>query len=283
MATLAARIQRTEQRLAKRKAEPVMLYVDPVYFARHKLGFRPDAWQARILQSESKRLLLNCCRQSGKSTTTAILSLHQSLYFPGSLVLLISPSLRQSAELFRKVLDHLAALPVRPSLTEDNKLSLRLKNGSRIVSLPSSEATVRGFSAVSLLIEDESARVPDSLHLACKPMLATSNGRMILMSTPWGRRGHFFEAWENGGPSWERVRVTARDCPRIPATFLAGEEASMPAAWFRSEYCCAFTDNENSVFRSEDIAAALSGDVKPLWPVDDDFQAMIRRERGILQ
>jgi hypothetical protein len=230
-----------------------------------------------VLTAESARVLLNCCRQSGKSTTTAILGLHRALYFPRSLILLVSPSLRQSSELFKKVQDFLTCLPVRPALTEDNKLSLRLTNGSRIVSLPSTEGTIRGFSGASLIIEDEAARVSDSLYLAVRPMLAVSQGRLILMSTPWGKRGHFFEAWQNGGAPWQRVRVTAHDCPRISAAFLAEEKASMPAHWFASEYLCECTDVEDSVFSYEHVMNALDDDVPPLFssnghvalPLDD--------------
>lgn len=243
-----------------------MLYQDPVYFAKHRLGFSPDDWQEGVLTSQSKRLLLNCCRQSGKSTTTAVLALHQALFVPRSLILLVSPSLRQSSELFRKVGDFLTVLPVRPALVEDNKLSLQLRNGSRIVSLPSKEETIRGFSGASLIIEDESARVSDDIFYALRPMLAVSNGRHILMSTPWGRRGHFFEAWENGGADWERIRITADDCPRIPRAFLAEERRNMPAMWYASEYNCEFVDTPDHVFSQEDIMRALDANVTAFQP-----------------
>src|SRR4051794_3777886 len=118
MAVLAPRLHNIEKRLAKRKVEPVLVYMSPVYFAREKLGFHPDPWQETVLQWEGKRMLLNCCRQSGKSTITAILALHRALYKPKSLVLLVSPSQRQSSELFRKVQDFLTMLPVRPALLE---------------------------------------------------------------------------------------------------------------------------------------------------------------------
>lgn len=76
--------------------------LDPVAFAE-RIGIEPDAWQADGLRSLSPRMLLNCSRQSGKSTTTAIVALHTSIYQPDALVLLLSPSLRQSAKLFRTV------------------------------------------------------------------------------------------------------------------------------------------------------------------------------------
>ena len=238
--------------------------LDPVALAR-RLGFAPDPWQIGVLRSAGRRLLLNCARQTGKSTTTALMALHRVLYYPRSLVLLVSPSLRQSSELFRKVADFLSRLDSPPTLTEDNKLSLALPNGSRVVSLPSSEATIRGFSSPDLIIEDEAARVSDELYYACRPMLSVSGGRLILMSTPFGKRGHFFEAWQNGGDGWERSLTKAEGCPRISPTFLAEERASMGDWWYRQEYECEFVEVMDSVFSYDLILSAMSADVKPLF------------------
>jgi len=265
-AGIRTELVRINQRLFKLDAAqgPKFADMNPVRFVREQLRFCPDDWQAAVLSSQSKRILLNCCRQSGKSTITAALALHQAVYVRQSLILLVSPSLRQSSELFRKVQNFLALLTMRPALVEDNRLSLKLSNGSRIVSLPSSESTVRGFSGASLIVEDEASRVTDDLYFALRPMLAVSNGRHILMSTPWGRRGHFFEAWETGGPDWERVQITAPECPRISADFLAEECRSMPDLWYRSEYLCEFTEVAGQMFRESDLFSAISADVMPL-------------------
>ena len=143
--SLETRIQRIDKRITEReKPKAVLTYSDPLHFATHTLGFVPDDWQAKVLSWIARRLLLLCCRQSGKSTVTAILALHRALYFAKSLILLVSPSLRQSSELFKKVSEFLALLPVHPALIEDNRLSLQLANGSRIVSLPSKESNIRG-------------------------------------------------------------------------------------------------------------------------------------------
>lgn len=246
--------------------------LDPVRFA-HSLGFEPDAWQVDVLRSAHRRILLNCARQTGKSTVTALLALHRAVYYPGSLILLVSPSLRQSSELFRKVSEWLARLDVTPRLTEDNRLSLTLANGARVVSLPSSEATIRGFSGASLIIEDEAARVPDDLYRAVRPMLAVSGGRLVLMSTPFGKRGHFFEEWTNGGDGWQRVTVTAAACPRIPAAFLDEERRSLGEWWYRQEYECAFVETADHVFSYDLVMAAISGDVKPLFGGGSDVHA----------
>jgi hypothetical protein len=246
-------------------ASDLALALDRVVFAREVLGFEPDPWQEGVLRSSGRRLLMNCCRQSGKSTTAAVLALHEAVYRPGSLVLLISPSLRQSGELFRKVTNLLSRLEVHPRLTEAKKLSLCFEGGSRVVSLPSSEATIRGFSGASLIVEDEAARVPDELYRACRPMLATSGGRLVLMSTPFGRRGHFYEEWANGGPLWERVQITARECPRISPEFLEEERRSLGDLFFRSEYLCEFIESSGQLFAYGDVAAALDDKVRPLF------------------
>lgn len=233
--------------------------LDPVVFAR-KLGFEPDPWQAELLRCADKRVLLNCSRQAGKSTVTALLTLHTAIYRPGSLTLLLSPSLRQSGELFRKVLDFfdLAAQSISESET---RLSLELVNGSRVVSLPGKEGTIRGFSGVDLLIIDEAARASDDLYYAVRPMLAVSGGRLVALSTPFGRRGFFHQEWTEG-QGWRRFEVPARKCSRISPDFLAEERQRMPDHVYRSEYECEFTENELSAFSYDDVMAATEESVQ---------------------
>jgi hypothetical protein len=205
-----------------------------------QLGLESDAWQVNLLRTEARRLLLCCSRQSGKSTATAVLALHEALFHPPALILLLSPSQRQSSELFRKVLGFYRQLGRPEPAVEENKLSLELVNGSRIVSLPSSEETIRGYSGVTLLVIDEASRVPDDLYLCVRPMLATSNGRLVCLSTPFGKRGFFYEAWISEG-AWERIRIPAEMCLRIPADFLAEERIALGEMFFRQEYGCDFT------------------------------------------
>src|SRR5664279_3883977 len=107
--------------------------LDPDYFSRAFLNFHPDPWQTKLLRWSGQRMLLNCSRQSGKSTSTGILALHRALFYPASLILLVSPSLRQSTELFRKMTGFLGGLAEKPKMLEENALSLQLENGSRIV------------------------------------------------------------------------------------------------------------------------------------------------------
>jgi hypothetical protein len=242
------------------------LALDPVLLAR-RVGLEPDGWQAALLRSNGRQLALNCARQSGKSTITALLALHEALYRPPALVLLLSPSLRQSTELFRKIKDAYAALgPDAPALAEESALRLEWANGSRVISLPGREQTLRGFSGVALLVVDEAARVDDQLYYSIRPMLAVSGGRIVLLSTPFGRRGFFYNVWTDGGPAWGRVSIAAEQCPRIPPAWLAEERRAIGPWWFSQEYECAFMDTIDQVFRSEDIDAAVSQEIAPLFP-----------------
>ena len=192
-----------------------------------KLRFRPDAQQARVLVSETKRGILNCTRQWGKSTVAAAKAVHHGWTEGGSLTVVVSPSARQSGELVRKAAGFARRLGMKAKGDGDNEISVQFPNGSRIVGLPGAEATVRGFSAVSLLLVDEASRVSDELYKALRPMLAVSQGALWLMSTPFGKRGFFYDAWTQGAGDWERIQVTAAECPRIPADFLREERKAM--------------------------------------------------------
>jgi len=233
-------------------------------WVRAELGFPVDELQARVLCTKSKRGLLNCSRQWGKSTITAAKAVHQAYCKPKSLTLVVSPSARQSGEFLRKATEFARRLGIKPKGDGDNEISLELPNHSRIVGLPGTEATVRGFSAVSLLLVDEAARVSDELYMAIRPMLAVSNGTLWLMSTPFGKRGFFYDTWEHGGPEWERFRAPATECARIGRGFLDEERATMGERYFRQEYLCDFEDSVSGVFDRDLVHRAITGEVKPL-------------------
>src|SRR5829696_6378972 len=243
--------------------EDLRLALDRCAFAR-ALGLEPDPWQERLLRSGSDRVLLNCCRQSGKSTMTGLIALHRALYYPDSLILCLAPALRQSQELFGKVLSFYRDLgrPVLPQA--ERKLSLELENDSRIVTLPGSEKTIRGFSGAALLILDEAARVADELYFAVRPMLAVSGGALMMLSTPYGKRGVFYEEW-TGGHGWERYEVPASQCLRISEAFLEEERRVLPSWVYRQEYECSFEDTEDQVFTTEMVEQAVTPEVTPLF------------------
>jgi hypothetical protein len=246
-------------------SQDIRMAVDRVAFAE-VLGIVPDAWQKEFLRSSSDRVLLNCSRQSGKSTMSAVFALHRALYYPGSLVLCLAPTLRQSQELFAKVAGFYRDLGRPVPAQGERKLSLELENDSRIVTLPGSEKTIRGFSDAALLLLDEASRIEDGLYYAVRPMLAVSGGSLMMLTTPYGKRGIFFEEWTSSH-AWERYEVPASQCPRISEEFLAEERADLPPFIFDQEYNCVFTETEDQVFSADLVDRAVTEDVQPLFSV----------------
>jgi terminase large subunit-like protein len=259
------------------------LALDPSLILR-RLGLEPDPWQRELLLGNDRQVLLNCSRQAGKSTVVSALALHTALFTPGALVLLLSPSQRQSGEIFRKVRDayHALGRPIRALY--ETQLRLELANGSRVLCLPGREETIRSFGGVRLLVLDEAARIPDDLYRSVRPMLAVSQGRLFALSTPFGQRGWFFEEWQGQGP-WKRIRITWRECPRITPAFIAEETRALGQAWVDQEYNTLFTSLEGLVYPDFDLALTNhwpSPTGKPVGGIDFGWRNPFAAVWGIL-
>src|SRR6476469_1112016 len=118
------------------------------------------------------------------------------------------------------------------------------RNTSSMNSISSSSAKI----ASRFIAANEAAFIYDEVFMAIKPVLAVSRGQLILMSTPFGRRGVFFDVWQSGGEGWQRISVPASDCPRISKEFLDSERASMSEWRFRQEYMCEFVETVDQIF-----------------------------------
>jgi hypothetical protein len=243
--------------------DDLRLALDRVAFAE-RLGIIPDRWQRDLLRSDSNHVILNCCRQSGKSSMSAVVALHRAVYSPDSLTLILAPAERQAKETFGKVLTLYRKLGHAIPPDSYRKLGMELTNSSRIEALPGSERTIRGFSGVDLLILDEASRVDDGLYYAIRPMLAVSGGALMMLSTPAGRRGVFYEEWTSG-IGWERYEVSVEDVPRITPEFVAEERRALPRRVFDQEYRCQFVEVEDAVFALEDLQRAITDEVAPLF------------------
>ncbi|MFH1999616.1 MAG: terminase family protein [Planctomycetota bacterium] len=241
------------------------LHAYPDMFFEH-VGLQLDPWHREFLGQRARNNLLLCGRQIGKSTTTSGVCVHEAEYYAPILILLTSPSERQSKEILRKVNEiyHLFMGEDNQILERESTLQLETKRGSRIVALPGNEATVRGFSKVGLLVIDEASRVPDQFYYTARPMLATSGGRMIALTTPFGKRGWFYDQWTKDN-DFLKIKYTSEQCARIPPEFLRQEREDIPDFWYQQEYLCEFLDPVDSLFTHEQIQAAMSYDVAPLF------------------
>lgn len=248
------------------RADPVA-WVHERGLLRDKAGnpVRLDEEQQSILDPANRRVILLCHRQYGKSSIASLLCFHQALFHERSLCLLVSPSLRQSSENFRKVSDALGCLTPKPDLDEENKLTLQFGNGSRIISLPGTQKTVRGFTAPDLIFIDEASEAADELFTALFPMF-TSNprGRLILGSTPKGQRGFFHKLWTEGGPEWRKIMKRASENPRLDPAILEEARRNLPEWEYLQEYECRFMSGEFSLFDEDRIKRAISTDFEEI-------------------
>jgi hypothetical protein len=236
---------------------------DAVQWAEATSGLVLDPWQRAVLRADDARLGILCCRQAGKSTIVALKA--GDLVRRGGLAVVVSPSLRQSSLLFRKI--HTLLVAGGETFRRETASELETVGGGLALCLPGDRPDLlRGLSlrwpTTSLLIVDESARVKDAMWSTISPMLAAAPlAHQALLSTPAGASGEFHRVMTGGDRDWRRITVTADDCPRIAPGFLARERVRLGDALYRQEYACAFIVAPGSVFGA-DVLSAMFGDAE---------------------
>ncbi len=229
------------------------------------LGYTLDPWQRTIIEGRGDWLA--CCgRQVGKSTVAEVKALHTAIRHAGSLSLIIAPGQRQSQEVFKRVADDVGRLGIR--CPELNKSGLTLDNGSRILALPGTGSTIRGYSKVMLAVIDEAAFVVPELFAAVRPMLLVSGGDLLVMSTPFLKGDYFDTEWNRDDGVWQRVQVLTEECQWMPADQLAKklalERASLPPVLFDREYRCIPMESSNLMFSEDVLNRMFTGEERPL-------------------
>lgn len=205
------------------------------------------------------------------------------------MILIASPTEKQSQELFRKIYNA-SNFVHRLKREEDSKSYMTLDNGSRIVCLCGHEAAIRGYSAPDIVIIDEASRAPDSLYIAIRPMMLESRGQLILISTPHGKRGFFHgvwcnrdtvdandpDAWKTLTDGWERYKQRADKNIRVDKEWLNGERLDIGDRAYRQEYLCEFLETEEQVFPHDLIKTMFKDDINPMFGdiMSDDIEPM---------
>jgi hypothetical protein len=204
-------------------------------------------------------------RQTGKSTAAAVRVAFEAVHHPGATILLAGPTGRQSGQIMEKARAIVLNLGFPAAPPPPGCGGFRLPNGSAVIALPDSEATVRGFSAPRLIVVDEAAFASDELFLALQPMLAVSNGTLMLLSTPAGRSGFFFEQWHDQSAAWHRIQCRAADCARITPEALDNMRRMMSSQQFAREFECVFTSEPDQFITEELFDSAVRHDIEPLF------------------
>lgn len=224
---------------------------DVVTFFMYISGFKPYNYQIEFLLDETKRIIFVSGRQVGKTTICAIKVLWRALTHSNEVVLILSPTQRQSSLMFWKIREMLKRRPlIQAFVARETLTTITFINGSSIYCLPSGHTgdTVRGFSP-TLIIVDEAAYVPDPVYTAIEPSLAATNGDMILLSTPFGKRGRFYEGFQSD--KWSTHHVKSRENPLITQDFLEGQKRSMTHLDYIQEFEGAFVEESDTFLRRE--------------------------------
>ena len=224
----------------------------PVCLFREAFGVESLDWQRGYLRETRPTVVLKG-RQVGASFSAALLAIHATVYTPNVNAVIVSPSLKQSTEITTRARVGLQRLGAR--LTQDSASLLRLANGSRILSLPGTARSVRGWTA-KLLVLDEAAFIAPETFVAARALVATG-GRMVVQSTPADEYGDYFELVTADDPSWARFTVRSDEVSTISADFLATERRSMSPDAYAREYECQFGKAGASLFTAERLAGLI--------------------------
>lgn len=240
---------------------------DPFTFCELVLGCPLDPWQREYIENAiiESRVAIAACRQSGKSTVASLFIAWCMLYIDNFTVLVASRSLRQAAYFVDKVRDAVLTVVPMSAMKTLNRLTLQLPNNSQIISIPCAQPDAgRGFSP-QLFLLDEAAFAPDDLFTAISPSLSATSGAMHMISSPNGKVGHFFEAFEGKAEDvfWTR-RVTYRECPRITEKTLLNERIFLGDLRFRQEYEAQFISAEGAFFGATALDAFEVGEDQDL-------------------
>lgn len=228
-----------------------------------RLAFGQDPMaphQTEILDGTGDLLLLKG-RQVGASSAVAGLALHVAQAHPFSLSAVVSPSMRQASEVLLRSRQGAYALGLK--LDQDSAMTIRLKNGSRIVSIGGGRSrALRGYSITGggVLVLDEAAYLPDEVFEAAYPLAAATGARTIVMSTPGEPQGEFHRlVTDEVDDRWVRLRVTSEQVPTIAPEFLEKQRKRMRPDKYRREFLAEFATDETRVrlWTREDLEALM--------------------------
>ncbi|MHB8603386.1 MAG: phage terminase large subunit [Nitrosotalea sp.] len=222
---------------------------DPVTFCRVILDFSPFSYQQKFILDKAGRIVVCAGRQVGKSEMTSARAIWFAVSHPKTNTLIISATLRQSMLMFDKILNKIeASYLVKKYVTYRSRTRVKLQNGSWIIALPCGRtgATLRGFTAHQLIF-DEAAFIPEEvISEVALPMLATTSGNAIMLSTPLDKSHIFYKAFTSS--TWSKYHFPSSINPKISKDFLDEMLALNGQQAFDQEYMAEFVEDQKSYF-----------------------------------
>ncbi|MBS7627069.1 terminase family protein [Candidatus Bathyarchaeota archaeon] len=267
MSSRSQRLRRVEekvQRLLESRYDGSNLKIptDPMEFAVKILKFNPAPYQAKILTDNSRRIAVRICRQGGKTTVIAARAIWFAAINPKTTTIIIAPSQRQSINMMDVIHSFIYTMDedVRRSiLSKALRTTVYFRNGSRIIALPNNPRTVRGYTAHQAIVDEANFIKDDELLIdsTLRPQLGTTDGPIILCSTPWSMNSVFYRAF-NPNSGYSRHIVTWRDAVQagiLKESFMTDLIDEVNAGLydrnrFMREYEVEFVEETNNYFQS---------------------------------
>jgi len=240
---------------------------DPVYFMKKyckiqhptqgKIRFELFPFQEKTLTQfkDNRYNIVLKSRQTGISTLTAGYALWNMTFNQDFNVLVIAIKQEVAKNLVTKVRVMYDNLPswLKVNCEEDNKLSLRLVNGSQVKAVASSPEAGRS-EALSLLIFDEAAFIDDidSIWTAATPALSTG-GSCIALSTPNGIGNWFHKQWvgaEEGTNEFVPIKLHWTLHPERNQKWRDEQDNVLGSKLASQECDCDFVSSGNTVIDS---------------------------------
>jgi hypothetical protein len=220
---------------------------DKKKYCEEVLKIKLDRWQNAVLDEEEKNITIRAGRQVGKSTIIGLKVFFYAIEHTDKTILVVAASQRQSGLLFEKIKSFFVEYSPELIKEDPTMTKLILTNGCKIYALPAGRSgyTIRGYS-IDLLIADEAAYIAEPVWIALIPMLAVTKGKLILLSTPFGKGGYFFDSF--GDIDFKQFHLSSEDCPRIPKTFLLKEKGRMTKMEYAQEYLGEFIEEFSQLF-----------------------------------
>ena len=222
--------------------------------------------QREILNSEARFRVICAGRRFGKSMTASLDLLRYALdpSHAGADYMVVAPQYSQTDIIWDKLNEMLPeALVEKRKRTQPREIEL--VNGSTI-SLRSADHpdTLRG-NAVDRMVVDEAAFMDlgEVFPSILRPMLADTQGHVMLISSPAPTREHFYELYLRGQddewPEWESWQLPTAANPHVADSEIESARKSSPDRKFRREWLAEFVDDDSSaVFSTPALDAVFS-------------------------
>jgi len=239
---------------------------DPAFFCSLNLRlptgvFKPLDFQIQFLRDPSKRIAVCCGRQVGKTTMSAAKACHFAVTRDHFTVLVISKSQRQSMWMFDKIRSMFYWNPLMKSFLQfpgTTRTKLTIKNNSQIIALPTGPdgETILGITADVIIIDEANFIKPSIITETVFPMISSTDGYMIMLSTPEYAEHPFMRAIKDPqkyGYSTYHFPSSIAPLPSKEAKekFLAEQKASIPFDEYQRQYLAILPDESNQLIATK--------------------------------